>query len=112
MQVTHWTLKQTRQQLAGGNDSFFAEVFSHGTLRLGLYEPRERDPQQPHTQDEVYVVHSGSGVFVNGEERHRFGPGDAIFVPAGREHRFEEFTDDLSVWVVFYGPDGGEASSS
>lgn len=35
-------------------------------------------------------------------------PGDFLFVPAGVEHRFEEFTDDLAVWVVFYGPDGGE----
>jgi hypothetical protein len=23
-------------------------------------------------------------------------------------HRFEEFSDDLVVWVVFYGPEGGE----
>ena len=37
-----------------------------------------------------------------------FGPGDLLFVPAGVEHRFEEFSDDLAVWVVFYGPDGGE----
>jgi hypothetical protein len=27
---------------------------------------------------------------------------------AGVEHRFEEFNDDLAVWVLFYGPDGGE----
>ena len=32
-----------------------------------------------------------------------------LFVPAGVEHRFEDFTDDLAVWVVFYGPEGGEA---
>jgi hypothetical protein len=24
-------------------------------------------------------------------------------------HRFEDFTDDLAVWVIFYGPEGGEA---
>ncbi|MDQ3378133.1 MAG: cupin domain-containing protein, partial [Actinomycetota bacterium] len=35
-------------------------------------------------------------------------PGDALFVPAGVEHRFENFTDDLVAWVVFYGPEGGE----
>jgi hypothetical protein len=27
---------------------------------------------------------------------------------AGVEHRFEESSDDLVVWVIFYGPDGGE----
>jgi mannose-6-phosphate isomerase-like protein (cupin superfamily) len=40
--------------------------------------------------------------------RHCFGPGDLLFVRAGVEHRFEEFSDDLAVWVSFYGPDGGE----
>jgi mannose-6-phosphate isomerase-like protein (cupin superfamily) len=40
--------------------------------------------------------------------RLRFSPGDLLFVWAGVEHRFEEFTDDLAVWVVFYGPEGGE----
>jgi hypothetical protein len=28
----------------------------------------------------------------------------------GCVHRFEEFSDDLAVWVMFYGPDGGEAA--
>ena len=37
-----------------------------------------------------------------------FGPGDLIFVPAGAEHRFEDFSDDLETWVAFYGPEGGE----
>jgi hypothetical protein len=27
-------------------------------------------------------------------------------------HRFEEFSDDLIVWVIFYGPEGGEKKSS
>jgi hypothetical protein len=31
-----------------------------------------------------------------------------LFVPADVEHRFEEFSDDLALWVVFYGPEGGE----
>ena len=40
--------------------------------------------------------------------RTTFGPGDCLFAAAGVVHRFVEFTDDLVVWVVFYGPDGGE----
>jgi hypothetical protein len=24
------------------------------------------------------------------------------------EHRFEDFSDGLAIWVIFYGPDGGE----
>jgi hypothetical protein len=26
------------------------------------------------------------------------------------EHRFEDFSNNLAVWVMFYGPEGGEAS--
>ena len=63
----------------------------------------------PHTRDEVYVVVQGTGQFLNGEVRHPFGPGDLLFVPAGVVHRFESFSDDLAVWVIFYGPEGGEA---
>ena len=86
----------------------FARVLGHGSMELEVYAPRGADPQTPHARDELYVVVSGTGEFVNGLERHPFGPGDVLFVPAGVEHRFEGFTDDLVVWVVFYGPRGGE----
>ena len=75
--------------------------FSKGTLELGLYAPRGVDPQSPHTRDEFYVVVAGQGEFVAGNERTTFGPGDALFVAAGVVHRFENFTDDLVLWVVF-----------
>jgi mannose-6-phosphate isomerase-like protein (cupin superfamily) len=83
-------------------------AFEHGTMLAKLYAPRGHDPQKPHTRDEVYVVASGSGIFVAGDKRHPFGPGDFLFVPAQVVHRFEEFSDDLKLWVVFYGPEGGE----
>ena len=31
-------------------------------------------------------------------------------LPSPEGHRFERFTDDLVVWVIFYGPEGGEAA--
>ena len=43
-----------------------------------------------------------------GGSREQFEPGEALFVPAGDTHRFEDFSDDFAVWVVFYGPKGGE----
>lgn len=87
----------------------FARVLGHGSMEVEVYAPRGVDPQTPHTRDELYVVVEGAGEFVNGEARHPFGPGDVLFVPAGVEHRFEDFTEDLVVWVVFYGPEGGES---
>ena len=87
----------------------FRELFRHGSLAVEIYRPVGTDPQSPHTRDELYVVLSGEGWFVNGAERHRFAAGDVLFVPAGVVHRFEDFGDDFSTWVVFYGPEGGES---
>jgi mannose-6-phosphate isomerase-like protein (cupin superfamily) len=85
-----------------------APIYQHGSLLLKLFAPHRTDPQQPHTRDEIYLVGQGRGSFVNGAARHAFGPGDVLFVPAGVVHRFEDFSDDLVLWVVFYGPEGGE----
>ncbi len=85
-----------------------AELLRHGSLELRYYAPVGADPQTPHDRDEVYVVASGSGTFVRGEERIPFGPHDVLFVPAKMEHRFEDFSSDFATWVMFYGPDGGE----
>jgi mannose-6-phosphate isomerase-like protein (cupin superfamily) len=102
------TVAGALERLPGPGGERVARVMGHGTMEVGVYAPRGRDPQGPHSRDEVYFVVSGGGEFVNGPERHPFGPGDALFVPAGVEHRFEDFTDDLVVWVVFYGPEDGE----
>lgn len=88
----------------------FHEVFMHGTLSVEIYKPLKVDLQKPHARDEVYVVISGSGNFFCAGECSPFGPGDLLFVPAGVEHRFEDFTEDFSTWVIFYGPEGGEES--
>lgn len=92
-------------------DDRYAEVVRHGTMSAGLYAPHETDDQEPHDQDEVYVVVNGHGFFRIGSERQPFGPGDLLFVPAGMDHAFEDFTPDFSVWAVFYGPSGGETDA-
>ena len=81
----------------------------HGTMKVGLYAPRERDTQGPHKQDELYIVASGSGTFVKAGQTRPVAAGDILFVEAGVEHRFDTFSDDFSTWVVFWGPPGGEA---
>ena len=102
------TVAEALDRLPGPGGDRFVKVLEHGTMEVEVYAPRGRDPQLPHARDELYFVVTGIGEFVNGPDRHPFGPGDALFVPAGVEHRFEDFTDDLVVWVVFYGPEGGE----
>ena len=103
------TVAEAMERLPGPGGVRFAEVLEHGSLVVEIYAPRGADPQTAHTRDEVYVVVQGTGEFVNGPDREPFGPGDVLFVPAGVEHRFERFTEDLTVWVFFYGPEGGEA---
>jgi mannose-6-phosphate isomerase-like protein (cupin superfamily) len=97
-------------QLPTADGKRFVTLFEHGTLALELYAPRGHDPQQPHARDELYVVAQGSGFFTCADTRVPFARGDALFVPAGAVHRFEKFSDDLAVWVMFYGPEGGERS--
>src|SRR5262245_40691410 len=103
-----FTVGEALKKLPGPSEERWAVVLEHGTLEVEIYAPRGADPQGPHTRDEVYVIVSGSGEFVRGDSRERFGRGDLLFVPAGVVHRFENFTDDLTMWVVFYGPEGGE----
>ena len=70
----------------------YIELFQYGNLTV-----------------EIYVVISGSGSFLNGNNTVEYKAGDFLFVPAGIEHRFINFTSDFSTWVFFYGPLGGEA---
>lgn len=103
-----YTVEKALDLVAQSDDKAYGVLLEHGTLELGYYKPAGIDPQQPHTQDEIYIVQSGSGFFVLGDGRKPFETGEALFVPAGETHRFEDFTDDFAAWVVFYGPEGGE----
>lgn len=105
----HFSLASVASTLASRpNGPNFDYPLHHGTMKVGLYAPRGSDPQQPHTKDELYIIVSGSGEFVKGEERRTFKPQDVLFVEAGAVHRFENFTGDFSTWVTFWGPEGGE----
>lgn len=84
----------------------WVEVLRRTGLSVGLYAPGEKDVQGPHGRDELYFVVVGNGTFRRDDEVRRFGPGDMLFVPAGMRHRFEDYSDDLMLWVVFC--DGGE----
>jgi mannose-6-phosphate isomerase-like protein (cupin superfamily) len=85
------------------------ELFRHGTLQVKWYAPRGTDKQVPHARDEAYVVGCGSAEFAHGDRRDTCVAGDFLFAAAGVPHRFENFTSDFGAWVLFYGPEGGEA---
>lgn len=109
--MNNWIVSGAEAQSAFAADPQnrrYKDLIEHGSMRVGLYALRETDPQKPHDQDEIYIVAQGTGTFMNGGERKPFKPGDVIFVKAGVEHRFENFTSDFQTWVVFWGPKGGE----
>lgn len=88
-------------QVKTGKKPFF-EVFRRGSVSIELYAPDQIDRQQPHDQDEIYVVASGTGFFIKAKEIIAVKMGDAIWVPAQEEHRFIDFSADFAVWVIFY----------
>jgi mannose-6-phosphate isomerase-like protein (cupin superfamily) len=71
-------------------------------LELGVYVlvAPEPDRQQPHDDDEVYVVLEGRGTLDVEGERYELTEGDSVFVPAGAEHQFVGY-EQLSVLVIF-----------
>ena len=83
-------------------------VIHRGTLDIRLSIPLPPNRQTPHAQDEIYVVVRGNGVLFHAGERTPFNAGDILFVAAGVEHHYEDFSTDLALWRIFYGVDGGE----
>jgi mannose-6-phosphate isomerase-like protein (cupin superfamily) len=103
----HLSISQAADLLKKSGN-LFTEVFKHGTLSVEFYKPEKTDNQIPHDRDEAYIIATGTGSFYNNGMATDFKAGDFLFVPAGVEHRFIDFTNDFSTWVFFYGPVGGE----
>jgi mannose-6-phosphate isomerase-like protein (cupin superfamily) len=71
-------------------------------VEIGVYVlvAPEPDRQQPHADDEVYVVLEGHGTLDVEGTPVELHAGNAVFVPAGAEHRFTGY-EELSVLVIF-----------
>jgi mannose-6-phosphate isomerase-like protein (cupin superfamily) len=97
-------IRDVQQRLAAGNGGYEIVHESPG-LEIGVYAlvAPEPDRQQPHEDDEVYVVLEGSGALEVEGEQTRLREGEAIFVPAGADHRFVGY-ENLSVLVIFAKP--------
>jgi len=103
------TVNRALQAVRESDDGLYGVLLENGSMELGYYKPTGIDEQSAHDQDEIYIVQSGHGTFVCGDQSIPFQPGDALFVAAGVDHRFTDFSDDFAAWVVFYGPTGGES---
>ncbi|HUH63476.1 MAG TPA: cupin domain-containing protein [Terracidiphilus sp.] len=100
---------EAQARIPGPAGEHAVTVMQRGSLDAALSIPMRPRPQTPHAQDEVYFIIRGRGVLMHDGKRNSFESGDLLFVAAGVEHQFEDISEDLAVWRVFYGPTGGEA---
>jgi mannose-6-phosphate isomerase-like protein (cupin superfamily) len=90
-----------KERLLAGNGGYEVVHRSPG-LEIGVYVlvAPEPDRQQPHGEDEVYLLLEGSGVLEVEGQQVELREGHAVFVPAGAAHRFVGY-EQLSVLVIF-----------
>ena len=90
-----------KERLKAGSGGYEIVHESPG-LEVGVYVlvAPEPDRQQPHEDDELYVVLEGRGMLEVEGESTPVQEGSAVFVPAGADHRFTGY-EGLSVLVTF-----------
>ncbi|OCT16189.1 cupin [Paenibacillus pectinilyticus] len=92
-------------QLKESDQTSYYEFLKVPSMSVGLYKLNkgEEDKQQPHTEDELYLIIEGKASFQNGDEITEVSQGDLLFVEAHKEHRFFDMTEDLTT-LVFFSP--------
>ena len=95
-----------KRRLAAGTGGYEIVHESPG-LEVGVYVlvAPEPDRQQPHEDDEVYIVLEGRGTLQVEDEEIELTEGQAMFVAAHAEHRFTAY-ELLSLLVIFTRPTG------
>jgi mannose-6-phosphate isomerase-like protein (cupin superfamily) len=108
--VHSFEIRTVQERLAAGNGGYEVVHQSPG-LEIGVYVlvAPGADRQQPHEDDEVYIVLEGYGRLEVDGEQSDLREGDAVFVPAGADHRFTGY-EHLSVLVVFDRPKAGASA--
>ena len=98
---------------AGGAPNW-VEQLSVPDLSIGTYSLPAGcvDTQEPHTEDEIYVVLHGRGALATDDATADVAPGSVIYVPAGENHHFVNIVEDLVALVVFAPAEGSRASST
>ncbi len=86
-----------------GEPNQYREHLRVADLSVGTYciPVGGKDGQQPHTEDEIYVVVRGHGRLCTDSGEVDVGPGSVIYVPAEERHQFTDVSEDLSIVVVF-----------
>jgi mannose-6-phosphate isomerase-like protein (cupin superfamily) len=102
--MLHITLADALRQRAETGD-LYHEFLRVPAMSVGVYELAvgASDPQEPHTEGELYYVVAGRAALLVGEEDVPVAAGSLVYVPANVVHRFHDITEALSV-LVFFAP--------
>lgn len=94
-------------------DELFIEFLRRDSMSLEVYrlEAGATDPQDPHTEDEVYYVVSGAAKIQIGDAAHPVEEGDVVFVEREVEHYFFDIEEEL-VTLIFFAPPYGSLAET
>jgi mannose-6-phosphate isomerase-like protein (cupin superfamily) len=97
-----WSNEMLEKSREASGKPYF-EFLRESAISAGLYTlpVGGTDLQQPHTEDEVYIVLKGLAKIQIGDQDYPVKIGDTIFVPALKQHRFHSILEELHVIVVF-----------
>jgi mannose-6-phosphate isomerase-like protein (cupin superfamily) len=86
-----------------GETTDWTEHMRAADLSVGTYciAAGGTDEQEPHSEDEVYLVTAGRATLESGGDRAAVGPGSVVYVPAGERHHFTGISEDLAAVVIF-----------
>lgn len=86
-------------------NKLYLEFLKVPDLSVGVYElpAGSKDPQSPHTEDEVYYVIKGKARIRVADEERPVQPGSIVHVAKNVEHGFHSIEEDLTV-LVFFAP--------
>jgi mannose-6-phosphate isomerase-like protein (cupin superfamily) len=103
------TLEEARAEVQHRTGEPYLEFLRRDSMSCGLYvlEAGADDPQDPHLEDEVYVVLAGRARLAVAGREWSVGPGSVVFVARTVPHRFHDITERLSVLVFFAPPESG-----
>ena len=87
----------------GDEDVSWIENLRVDDLSVGTYSIPSggTDEQEPHTEDEIYVVQQGRATLETPNGSAQVGPGSVMYVPANEVHHFVDITEDFAVLVLF-----------
>ena len=97
------SLQEARAEVQRRTGEPYLEFLRRDSMSCGLYvlEAGADDPQEPHQEDEVYVVLAGRAQLEVAGQDHPVEPGGVLFVARTVPHRFHDITERLSVLVLF-----------